>query len=47
MDTEQFIERVRSRPALYDLGSPAYKDAILKNNAWAEVIEGLANMPDG
>ena len=36
--TVLFIEMVRSRPCLYDLANPHYKDtAVIKKNNWLDV----------
>lgn len=37
LDTEQFIEEVRKRTAIWDSSSDDYKNRDLKKNQWAEV----------
>lgn len=35
---ELFIERVREHSVLYDFSHDSYKDTLIKNNAWKDVI---------
>lgn len=37
MDTEIFIELIRSYPALYSKGNRNYKDSVIQNNIWNEI----------
>lgn len=37
LDTEQFIEEVKKRTAIWDSSSDDYKNRDLKKNQWAEV----------
>lgn len=36
---EDFIEEVRSRPAIYDITSPEYSDRSYKRILWAEICQ--------